>query len=406
MFHAVGHNVNARGRSSGLSRHYPHFLGHADWKAALRCGILFCTTACILFVIGVILTWLGVHDVFGESVPITGPILLAVGGLMLLLALRQFYIAHSRKRAQKKALAKGAAKKAVPGADDEEGAALADDDAAKDKGSVDDLNDVAYDETCEKPPLIAGGYGELGGGVGSSGGYYWPAASAQAAITSMAMMVYKDPALTYGPFLSAAHAHSADAYTASSLGVALPLLSAAGSSNGALINPDGAGPSGSYQGVSPLSPASLPGASLPGSSFPGAMAQGPISSGDGSSGGGVIAPCASSPTNLIGAQTSSGSSVPQGETAVLPTTSTTTLQQQNLHSDPQSCSPSGAGDSAPHTLTPKSSAPDPQRIFPSDYLMAYQRSQSSGTSANAGISNLPKPTAFMMLRTLELQETI
>lgn len=46
----------------------------------------------------------GVHDVFGESVPITGPILLAVGVLMLLLAFRQFYMAHVRKRAHRKAV--------------------------------------------------------------------------------------------------------------------------------------------------------------------------------------------------------------------------------------------------------------------------------------------------------------
>ncbi|KAK6999296.1 hypothetical protein BgiMline_008933 [Biomphalaria glabrata] len=86
------------GFSSGLGRKYPNSLNHADWKAPLRCGFLFCTFSCVLFVIGVILTWLGVHDVFGETVPITGPILLFVGGLMLLLAARQFYLAHTRKK--------------------------------------------------------------------------------------------------------------------------------------------------------------------------------------------------------------------------------------------------------------------------------------------------------------------
>ncbi|GFR98634.1 hypothetical protein ElyMa_004507000 [Elysia marginata] len=108
MFHAGGHKGATRGRSSGFSRHYPGLLSHHDWKQPLRCGILFCSISSILFVIGVILTWLGsrrVHDVFGESVPITGPILLAVGGLMLLLAFRQFYIARQRQIAAKKLMA-------------------------------------------------------------------------------------------------------------------------------------------------------------------------------------------------------------------------------------------------------------------------------------------------------------
>lgn len=47
------------------------------------------------------------------------------------------------------------------------------------------------------------------------------------------------------------------------------------------------------------------------------------------------------------------------------------------------------------------------KIFPADYLTQYQRGSSAiSNSTNSRNNNLPKPTAFTLLRTLELQETI
>ncbi|XP_059173112.1 uncharacterized protein LOC131953767 isoform X2 [Physella acuta] len=317
MFHAGGHKcVNTRGRASGISRHYPNFLNHPDWKAPLRCGILFITVSCILFVIGVILTWLGVHDVFGESVPITGPILLAVGVLMLLLAVRQFYLAQIRKKAHKKVLAgKGPGHAVIT--------AITEQDEEQDLSEDADLNQNKYLDTMDdhdptgKQPE---GYYDHNGAPMScaepllSGGYVWPPVAIQSPYYSMAMMVYKDPALTYGPFISAP----------------VPLESCS------------AGPA--------------------------------VATGSDSVPGEAGALCCGAP---------------HGDTAVLETTSTT-LHQQSRSTSPSSPAPTADSDCL--------------RIFPSDYLSSYQRTP--GGSTSPGISSLPNPTAFMMIRTLEVQETI
>lgn len=84
----------------------------------------------------------------------------------------------------------------------------------------------------------------------------------------------------------------------------------------------------------------------------------------------------------------------QRDTAVLETPSSTLQQQQTV---PTSCSPSTAV---------SATRPDCSKIFPADHAKTQQRKHAASGIASAGISNLPNPTAFMMLRTLELQETI
>ncbi|CAL1529440.1 unnamed protein product [Lymnaea stagnalis] len=340
MFHAGGHKgVNTRGRASGFSRHYPNFLSHPDWKAPLRCGILFCTFSCILFVIGVILTWLGVHDVFGESVPITGPILLAVGGLMLLLAVRQFYMAHTRKKAQLKAAAgKDPAHTVITavGEHDDENEFSEGGDLNRNKypDALDEHECAPLDDSSDKPPMSSGGYYDhnaLNSSCGEpliSGGYGWPPVPLQSPYYSMAMMVYKDPTLTYGPFVSAhGHSETCSAGPVVALGTD---LSAYGREEQA------------------------------------------------------------------GAAACGGSPIENVDMAVLETPSTTLHQQQYLASNASSPPPS----------TDSAAGQECLRIFPSDYLTSYQRSAGATSSANVGISSFPNSTAFMMIRTLEVQETI
>ncbi|RUS79916.1 hypothetical protein EGW08_012304 [Elysia chlorotica] len=391
MFHAGGHKGATRGRSSGFSRHYPGLLSHHDWKQPLRCGILFCTFSCILFVIGVILTWLGsrrVHDVFGESVPITGPILLSVGGLMLLLAFRQFYIARERQIAAKKALAtKDAVKLANAALDNEE-----------DDPEMSGLQDghVKFKDYDENDPysksrhLLSDGYYDHAktgasmddpSGMGGHGmvcaPYVWPPISINSPYYSMALMA-NAANYAYAPLtaynLSSANLDLVSIPVASTLPVVSPLAA----------NLDGSLPSGpttlsegpAAGGISPVSPGT--------SHHQCQYNSGTLSNGT----------SASQPDN--------------GGTAVLQTSSTT-LQTQSAAASPEAAviAPSSAAED----IEP---IPDSHKIFPADYLFSHQRTGSgrmrkednSGTSANDGISNLPKQTTVMMLRTLELQETI
>ncbi|KAK3792280.1 hypothetical protein RRG08_007359 [Elysia crispata] len=393
MFHAGGHKGATRGRSSGFSRHYPGLLSHHDWKQPLRCGILFCSFSCILFVIGVILTWLGVHDVFGESVPITGPILLSVGGLMLLLAFRQFYIARQRQIAAKKLLAtKDAVKLANAALENEE-----------DDPEMSGLQDghvkfKDYDENgdpySKSRHLLSDGYYDsaktgasldesstLAGNGMVCAPYVWPPISINSPYYSMALMA-NAANYAYAP-LAAYNMSSASqdvAPAASTLPVITPLVA----------NLDGSLPAG--------------GATL--SAGPAAGGISPVSPGTSDQ-------CQDTSGQLtIG--TSASQAADNGGSAVLQTSSTT-LQTQ--------CSPTGqsaAASPGAAVIAPSSAAediepiPESQKIFPADYLFSHQRTASgrlrkddnSGSSASAGISNLPKQTTVMMLRTLELQETI
>lgn len=286
-----------------------------------------------MFVIGVILTWLGirrrVHDVLGESVPITGPILLAVGGLMLILAFRQFHMAHTRKIAHNKALqnkeiGEPATAALTENSDEHD---FTESDLNRNKTTTDDTADP--EEACSKTRLTSGSYYDshsiatyspapVGGG-----GYLWPPAPLQNTFYSMAMLAYRDPKLLYGLYLSDTDRLGTDS-TDTSRVVDFSTAAAAAATGGL--------------------------------------------------------------------HTSINSQQP--DTAVLETSSST-LPQQTL---PTSCSPS----------TPMSaSRSESSKIFPVDHVKGQQRKNATSSGiASAGISNLPNPTAFMMLRTLELQETI
>ncbi|KAK0040243.1 hypothetical protein Bpfe_030332 [Biomphalaria pfeifferi] len=334
------------GFSSGLGRKYPNSLNHADWKAPLRCGFLFCTFSCVLFVIGVILTWLGirrsVHDVFGETVPITGPILLFVGGLMLLLATRQFYLAHTRKRLSCKSPVdkeQGQGQTVVTATTDHDDDQDFSESANLNKKTYrdnEDDHDEGHDDIGEHAPLNKPSYYDhattaspCNEALISGGGYVWSPGTVQSPYLSMAMMVHKDPALTYGPFISATSglAHT-DSY-----------------------NP------------------------------------------------GLLAADVSDTTAEQGAVAACGRTLPRQAslgTAVLETVSTTLRPPQATT----------ASSSSPADTAASSCQPDVHRIFPSDYLNQYQRNASSPNPATVGISSLPSSTAFMMIRTLELQETI
>ncbi|GFO45134.1 hypothetical protein PoB_007163900 [Plakobranchus ocellatus] len=70
-----------------------------DSKEPLRRGILFSSIAFVLLLIGAMLTWLGLNEPFSNNVSMTGPLLIAIALLMLLLSLRQFMLARKRNRA-------------------------------------------------------------------------------------------------------------------------------------------------------------------------------------------------------------------------------------------------------------------------------------------------------------------
>ena len=113
------------------------------------------------------------------------------------------------------------------------------------------------------------------------------------------------------------------------------------------------------------------------------------------------------------ASVTADSQAENGSLAVLQTSSTTVQKQGSLSGQ------SAAAPSAAAVIAPSSAAedvdpiPESHKIFPSDYLFSHQRTasgrlrkDSTETSISAGIGNFPKQTTVMMLRTLELQETI
>ncbi|XP_025105076.1 uncharacterized protein LOC112570712 [Pomacea canaliculata] len=71
-------------------------FGRPDSKEPLRRGILLTAVACVLLLIGSLLTWLGFNDVFGGKMSMTGPLLIALALLLLLLSVRQFLLACKR----------------------------------------------------------------------------------------------------------------------------------------------------------------------------------------------------------------------------------------------------------------------------------------------------------------------
>ncbi|GFS13663.1 hypothetical protein ElyMa_006727800 [Elysia marginata] len=102
MFHSSSvHMPNRRGRPRcGFRSFMPTTsLNRADSKEPLRRGILFSSVAFVLLLIGVMLTWLGLNEPFSDKVSMTGPLLIAVALLVLLLSFRQFMLARKRNRA-------------------------------------------------------------------------------------------------------------------------------------------------------------------------------------------------------------------------------------------------------------------------------------------------------------------
>lgn len=196
------------------------------------------------------------------------------------------------------------------------------------------------DDTSEKPPLISGGCYDSRN-VDSScedtfntGGYFWPPTPLHDPYYSMAMMVYKDPALICAPYTSVPG--STDTCTT-------------GHVFATVTN------KGAYELCDEMATAAA-------------------SSGHPSS-----------------------SLHQQHEMAILKATSTTLPQQTYPSASSSSASEPGSG-------------PENSKLFPADYLSSSPHPRNSGsssvTSPNPGVINLPNPTAFMLLRTLELQETI
>ncbi|CAG5136075.1 unnamed protein product, partial [Candidula unifasciata] len=153
-----------------------------------------------------------VHNLIGETVPITGPILLSVGALMLILAVRQFYMAHTRKIAHAKALQNKAIGVTPISAIAEQDEDQEDAEGTLRKNGTDIPGEtcVSTDDKSEKQPFITGVYNDpnsihstCGDNIGS-GDYMWPPVAIQHPYYSMAMMVYKDPTLFCSPYLTAA----------------------------------------------------------------------------------------------------------------------------------------------------------------------------------------------------------
>ncbi|CAL1546877.1 unnamed protein product, partial [Lymnaea stagnalis] len=100
MFHSSHiHMPNRYRHRNALRTFFPSSsFSPPDSKEPLRRGILFSSVATVLLLVGAILTWLGFNDVFGGKISMTGPLLIALALLMLLLSLRQFMLAKKRNR--------------------------------------------------------------------------------------------------------------------------------------------------------------------------------------------------------------------------------------------------------------------------------------------------------------------
>ncbi|XP_005110660.1 uncharacterized protein LOC101850997 [Aplysia californica] len=100
MFHSSHIHMPSRYRQrSALRTFFPSSsFSPPDSREPLRRGILFCSVASILLLVGAILTWLGFNDVFGGKISMTGPLLIALALLMLLLSCKQFMLARKRNR--------------------------------------------------------------------------------------------------------------------------------------------------------------------------------------------------------------------------------------------------------------------------------------------------------------------
>ncbi|KAI8784325.1 CAunnamed protein product [Biomphalaria glabrata] len=100
MFHSSHiHMPNRHRQRTALRTFFPSSsFSPPDSKEPLRRGILFSSVATVLLLVGAILTWLGFNDVFGGKISMTGPLLIALALLMLLLSFRQFMLARKRNR--------------------------------------------------------------------------------------------------------------------------------------------------------------------------------------------------------------------------------------------------------------------------------------------------------------------
>ncbi|XP_076464688.1 uncharacterized protein LOC143296550 [Babylonia areolata] len=97
MFHTSHIHVPRNRRPSALRTFITSSsFGPPDTKEPLRRGILLTAVAFVLLLIGSILTWLGFNDVFGGRMSMTGPLLIALSLLLLLLSFRQFLLARKR----------------------------------------------------------------------------------------------------------------------------------------------------------------------------------------------------------------------------------------------------------------------------------------------------------------------
>ncbi|PVD26073.1 hypothetical protein C0Q70_13741 [Pomacea canaliculata] len=104
MFHIRHIKVPAHLRNTKHGPLYSFYaasgFGPPNMKENLRRGVLLATVASVLLLVGSLLTWLVFTEVFGNKLPIMGPLVLAVGLLLLALALRQFCLVWKHKRSQ------------------------------------------------------------------------------------------------------------------------------------------------------------------------------------------------------------------------------------------------------------------------------------------------------------------
>ncbi|ESO94327.1 hypothetical protein LOTGIDRAFT_161553 [Lottia gigantea] len=99
MFHAASVHVPQYRRPSALRTFVTSsFSSPPESKEPVRRGILFMAVAGVFLLIGSILTWLGFNDVFGGKISMTGPLLIALALLLLLLSTRQFLKARKHSR--------------------------------------------------------------------------------------------------------------------------------------------------------------------------------------------------------------------------------------------------------------------------------------------------------------------
>lgn len=106
MFHTTHIHVPRGTRRQSALRTFiaSSSFGPPDSKDPVRRGILLTAVACVLLMIGSVLTWLGFNELLGGRMSMTGPLLIMLSFLLMLLSIRQFLLARKRNSSNRSSM--------------------------------------------------------------------------------------------------------------------------------------------------------------------------------------------------------------------------------------------------------------------------------------------------------------